>query len=128
MNRHTSSTGLPPKHAASFLMPKRIAHHIAGPAIFFLAAILGCQSFAQTNSQQIYLQCLTNFEIYAESVWQTNSVGIPDAGYWGDGGSTGNGGIRGNSGIAVAYAVLCLALPNDPIQNSPPGFRACGRR
>jgi hypothetical protein len=68
---------------------------------------------AQTNSQQIYLQCLTNFETYAESIWTTSST-IPDSGYWGDGGSTGNGGIRGNSGIAVAYAVLCLALPNDP--------------
>jgi autotransporter-associated beta strand protein len=71
---------------------------------------------AQTNSQQIYLQCLTNFESYAETVWHTNTVGIPDAGYWGDGGgqSGNNGGIRGNSGIAVAYAVLCVALPNDP--------------
>jgi len=69
---------------------------------------------AQTASQQLYLQCLTNFETYAESIWHTNSTGIPDAGYWGDGGNSGNGGIRGNSGIAVAYAVLCVALPNDP--------------
>ena len=69
---------------------------------------------AQVNAQQTYLQCLTNFETYAESIWHTNSKGIPDAGYWGDGGSTGNGGIRGNSGIAVAYATLCVALPNDP--------------
>ena len=68
---------------------------------------------AQTNSQQIYLQCLTNFESYAETIWHTSGT-IPDSGYWGDGGSTGNGGIRGNSGVAVAYAVLCLALPNDP--------------
>ena len=68
---------------------------------------------AQTNSQQIYLQCLTNFETYAESIWTTSAT-IPDSGYWGDGGSTGNGGIRGNGGIAVAYAVLCLALPSDP--------------
>jgi len=72
------------------------------------------QAMAQTSSQQTYLQCLTNFESYAESVWHTNTSGIPDAGYWGDGGSTGNGGIRGNSGIAVAYATLCVALPDDP--------------
>jgi hypothetical protein len=68
---------------------------------------------AQTSSQQIYLQCLTNFESYAETIWHTSAT-IPDSGYWGDGGSTGNGGIRGNSGIAVAYAVLCLAQPSDP--------------
>jgi hypothetical protein len=68
--------------------------------------------FAQPTSQQLYLQCLTNFETYAQSIWHASST-IPDAGYWGDGGSTGNGGIRGNSGIAVAYAVLCVALPSD---------------
>src|ERR1039458_7775231 len=68
---------------------------------------------AQTNLHQIYLQCLTNFETYAETIWHT-SGSIPDSGYWGDGGSTGNGGIRGNGGVAVAYAVLALALPNDP--------------
>ena len=78
---------------------------------FFVAISL--PAIAQTNSQQIYLQCLTNFETYAESIWTTSGT-VPDAGYWGDGGSTGNGGIRGNSGVAVAYAVLCLALPNDP--------------
>jgi F5/8 type C domain len=77
---------------------------IASPAI---------DAEAQVNSQQIYLQCLTNFEIYAQSIWHTSGT-IPDSGYWGDGGSTGNGGIRGNSGIALAYAVLCVALPNDP--------------
>lgn len=76
--------------------------------------ILVSHATAQTASQQLYLQCLTNFETYAESIWHTNTSGIPDAGYWGDGGSSGNGGIRGNSGIAVAYAVLCVALPNDP--------------
>ena len=73
-----------------------------------------CQADAQTTSQQNYLSCLTNFETYAESIWHTNTVGIADAGYWGDGGSTGNGGIRGIGGIAVAYATLCVALPNDP--------------
>ncbi|HWH68661.1 MAG TPA: autotransporter-associated beta strand repeat-containing protein, partial [Candidatus Sulfotelmatobacter sp.] len=63
-----------------------------------------------------YLQCLTNFERYAESIWHTASyAGAPaDAGYWGDGGSSGNGGIRGNSGVAVAYAVLVMALPDAP--------------
>jgi hypothetical protein len=80
---------------------------------FFISLACAPKISAQTNSQQIYLQCLTNFEIYAESIWTTSAT-IPDSGYWGDGGGTGNGGIRGNSGIAVAYAVLCLALPNDP--------------
>ncbi|MEI6076441.1 MAG: discoidin domain-containing protein [Verrucomicrobiota bacterium] len=72
----------------------------------------GAEVQAQTNSQQIYLQCLTNFETYAETIWHTSGA-MPDSGYWGDGGSTGNGGIRGNGGVALAYAVLCLALPND---------------
>jgi hypothetical protein len=75
-------------------------------------------SVVRADSQALYLQCLTNFESYAETIWHTNAVGIPDAGYWGDGGSTGNGGIRGNGGIAVAYAVLCVALPNDPKFNT----------
>lgn len=78
-----------------------------------LVALAGGRAPAQTNSPQIYLQCLTNFETYAETIWHTSGT-IPDAGYWGDGGSTGNGGIRGNGGVAVAYAALCLALPNDP--------------
>ncbi len=82
--------------------------------IIILLVSCSFQATAQTSSQQTYLQCLTNFENYAESVWHTNTSGIPDAGYWGDGGSTGNGGIRGNSGIAVAYATLCVALPDDP--------------
>ena len=82
--------------------------------MFLLCFGLTTKVGAQTNSQQIYLQCLTNFETYAESIWHTNTTGIPDAGFWGDGGSTGNGGIRGNGGIAVAYATLCIALPNDP--------------
>src|SRR5262249_31073067 len=78
--------------------------------LFFCIATL-----AQT-SQQTYLQCLTNFETYAESIWVPASyVGAPpDSGYWGDGGNSGNGGIRGNSGIAVAYAPLIDALPSDP--------------
>ena len=82
--------------------------------MFLLCFGLIAHVSAQTNSQQNYLSCLTNFETYAESIWHTNAVGIADAGYWGDGGSTGNGAIRGNGGIAVAYATLCVALPNDP--------------
>ena len=93
-----------------YIFHKRLAL-ISGTLLLLICA--GSIS-AQTTSQQVYLQCLTNFEAYAETIWHTNSSGIPDAGYWGDGGSTGNGGIRGNGGIAVAYAVLCVALPNDP--------------
>ncbi len=76
---------------------------------------LGNAARAQ-NSQQIYLQCLTNFETYAESIWHpaTYSGAPTDTGYWGDGGNSGNGGIRGNSGVAVAYATLVAALPGDP--------------
>lgn len=77
-----------------------------------------CHVNAQTNSQQVYLQCLTNFETYAETIWHTASYsGAPaDSGYWGDGGAQAgnNGGIRGNGGIAVAYATLVVALPDDP--------------
>lgn len=83
--------------------------------LILLAVLIGFISAveAQTNSQQIYLSCLTNFETYAESIWHTSGT-IPDSGYWGDGGSTGNGGIRGNGGVALAYATLAVALPNDP--------------
>ena len=80
--------------------------------LFFFLGV-GGSIRAQTNSQQIYLQCLTNFESYAESIWHTSGT-VPDSGYWGDGGSTGNGGIRGNGGVATAYAVLAVTLPNDP--------------
>lgn len=74
---------------------------------------------AQTNSQQIYLSCLTNFETYGESIWHpvSGSAYPTNAGYWGDGGNSGNGGIRGNNGMAVAYAVLVVAQPNSP--NNP---------
>src|SRR5437899_2311144 len=71
-----------------------------------------CCAPARADSQATYLQCLTNFETYAETIWHTSGT-IPDSGYWGDGGSTGNGGIRGNGGVAVAYAVLAVALPSD---------------
>ncbi len=93
------------------------------PALFLVLAMvlwtISCfAAQGQVASQQIYLQCLTNFETYAETVWHPASyAGAPaDSGYWGDGGAQAgnNGGIRGNGGIAVAYAVLCLAYPNDP--------------
>ncbi len=77
-------------------------------------------SSAQTSSQQIYLQCLTNFETYAETIWHSASYSgaPPDSGYWGDGGNSGNGGIRGNSGVAVAYAALVLAQPGNPANSN----------
>lgn len=81
-----------------------------------LIGVPGVPAAAQTASQQTYLNALLDFERYGESIWHeaTNSAQPPDSGYWGDGGSSGNGGIRGNGGVAVAYAVLVLALPNDP--------------
>ena len=96
--------------------------------IFPLYIGLPTEVSAQATAQQIYLQCLTNFENYAETIW-VNASGSSyptNAGYWGDGGSTGNGGIRGNGGIAVAYAVLCIALPSDP--NLTPDLPMCDRR
>jgi hypothetical protein len=85
------------------------------PLLLLCLALLALANPARADSQQTYLQCLTNFETYAESIWHTAAYsGAPaDAGYWGDGGSSGNGGIRGNSGIAVAYAVLVVAIPGD---------------
>jgi autotransporter-associated beta strand protein len=81
---------------------------------------LATNAAAQASSQQIYLQCLTNFESYAETIWHPASYSgaPPDSGYWGDGGNSGNGGIRGNSGIAVAYAVLVLAQPGNPANSN----------
>jgi autotransporter-associated beta strand protein len=85
-------------------------------SIVALSLLLLCTTAPAQTSQQTYLQCLTNFETYAESIWvPATYVGAPaDSGYWGDGGNSGNGGIRGNSGIAVAYATLVVALPGDP--------------
>ncbi len=78
-----------------------------------MLCLLGASGWpAGAGSQEIYLQCLTNFETYAETVWHTHSA--PDSGYWGDGVSTGNAGIRGNSGVAVAYATLVVAQPDHP--------------
>lgn len=83
--------------------------------LFFLA-MAGLRMAAQTSSQAIYLQCLTNFETYGESIWHTASYtgAPPDSGYWGDGNNGGNGGIRGNAGCALAYAVLVIAQPGSP--------------
>jgi hypothetical protein len=71
---------------------------------------------AQSDSQSLYFQSLTNFESYGETIWHSASyANAPsDAGYWGDGATTGNGGIRGNAGVALAYAVMVLAQPSSP--------------
>ena len=98
---------------ASWLRYVQWRHAVAAVCAWLFLVQPGTSAKAQSTSQQIYLQCLTNFEAYAQNIWHPSGT-IPDSGYWGDGGSTGNGGIRGNSGIALAYAVLCVALPNDP--------------
>jgi hypothetical protein len=46
----------------------------------FLFCKFAVTGSAQTSSQQIYLQCLTNFETYAETIWHTSGT-IPDSGY-----------------------------------------------
>jgi len=93
-------------------------NRIAALATLFVLVIYSSRASAQTSSQPIYLQCLTNFESYAETIWHPATYpGAPaDAGYWGDGTSysANNGGIRGIGSIAVAYAVLVVALPDDP--------------
>src|SRR5437588_12532003 len=91
--------------------------------ILLLCSLLAPAYSAHASSQQTYLQCLTNFETYAETIWHDASGASrpTNAGYWGDGGSTGNGGIRGMCGVAVAYAVMVKALPGD--QKTRTGFR-----
>lgn len=68
------------------------------------------------NSSQVYLECLQDFERYAETIWHdaTGTNQPVNSGYWGDGGNSGNGGIRGACGVAVACATLVRALPDDP--------------
>jgi len=85
-------------------------------AIFLLWPLFCSHVGAQTNSQQVYLQCLVDFETYGESIWHgVSGAAYPtNAGYWGDGGNGGNGAIRGNCGVAVAYAVLVNAQPGNP--------------
>ncbi len=86
------------------------------------AALVLCLAAIQVHagSREIYLECLTNFESYAESIWHdaTYTGAPPEAGYWGDGGSSGNGGIRGSSGIALAYATLVVAQPGHALNSN----------
>ena len=88
------------------------------PLLVMLVSAWAVNSWA--GSQETYLECLTNFEPYAESIWHdaTYSGAPAQAGYWGDGGSSGNGGIRGNSGVALAYATLVLAQPGHPFNSN----------
>jgi hypothetical protein len=76
-------------------------------------------NYARADSQATYLQCLTNFETYAESVWHpaTYFGAPPDAGYWGNGVSDGNEGIRANSGVAILYATLVIAQPGNALNS-----------
>ena len=87
----------------------------------FIPCLLFCllPLISRGGSQDLYLQSLTNFETYGESIWHSaNYSGAPpDAGYWGDGATTGNGGIRGNAGVALAYAVMVVAEPTS--SNNP---------
>lgn len=95
---------------------RRVRHAVALAVVLLPLALA---VVARADSQQIYLQCLTNFEAYAETIWSNAAyTGAPaDAGFWGDGGSSGNGGIRGNSGIALMYATLVVAQPGH-VRNS----------
>lgn len=90
----------------------------SAPLLVMLVSAWAVNSWA--GSQETYLECLTNFEPYAESIWHdaTYSGAPAQAGYWGDGGSSGNGGIRGNSGVALAYATLVLAQPGHPFNSN----------
>src|ERR1700743_1385922 len=82
----------------------------------YTVAFFAISASAQNGSQSIYLQSLTNFETYGESIWHTASyANAPaDSGYWGDGATTGHGGIRGSDGVALAYAVMIMAQPGSP--------------
>lgn len=83
--------------------------------LLLLAAL--CAGLARTpgyaSSQQTYLDCLVDFERYAETNWHTatHPNAPPDSGYFGDGGGEGDGGIRASCGTALAYAVLAQAFP-----------------
>lgn len=69
---------------------------------------------ARADSRPTYLECLLDFERYADGNWHaaTYSNAPADSGYFGDGGSDGNGGLRASCGTAVAYAVLVRAFPD----------------
>ncbi len=79
--------------------------------------VLPALLFAATaNSAEVtYLDCLLDFERYAETIWHDASGATrpADSGYWGDGNSSGNGGIRGSCGVAVTYATIVRSLPGD---------------
>jgi autotransporter-associated beta strand protein len=95
-------------------MPIVTPSRIFSLALLFVAMFVLVRT-ARADSQQLYLDALVDFERYAETIWHDAGAGEPpDSGYWGDGGSSGNGGIRGSCGVAVAYATLIKALPNDP--------------
>lgn len=57
--------------------------------ILAVLAATGYATLVRADSQSLYLQCLTNFESYAETIWTTASYsGVPtDAGYRGGGSS-----------------------------------------
>jgi len=82
-----------------------------------MVLVLLCAGFARVSlhasSQGTYLDCLLNFEPYAERYWHTAtySNAPADAGYFGDGVS-GEGGIRTSCGVALSYAVLAKAFPD----------------
>jgi hypothetical protein len=82
-----------------------------------MVLVLLCAGFAgvslHASSQQTYLDCLRDFEPYAERNWHTATYAKApaDAGYFGEGVS-GEGGIRTSCGVALAYAVLAKAFPD----------------
>jgi len=80
------------------------------------ACLLFLAFAAPLGGHPLYLEALEDFERYAETIWReaTHSGRPPSSGYWGDGNSSGNGGIRGSCGVAVAYATLVYAQPQDP--------------
>ncbi len=76
----------------------------------------GDQPLPSAGPAATYLECLVDFQRYAETVWHTAAYvnSPPDSGYSGSGDSTSNNGIRGDLGVAVAYGVLARAYPDDP--------------
>src|SRR6185369_10979059 len=92
----------------------RASRSLGLSAVIFFLTLAG--SPAGDSVKDTYLDCLKDFERYAESIWHDASHpnSPPDAGYFGDGHSDGNGGIRGTCGVAVGYAVLVRAFPDDP--------------
>jgi hypothetical protein len=97
-------------HVSRLELKRRTARLIGFAAL--LAGMVGISVHA--SSRQIYLDCLVDFERYAEANWHTASYSNApaDSGYFGDGASGGNGGLRASCGTAVAYAVLARAFPS----------------